>query len=480
MKTKILYFLIALLIIGFTDSCKTVEQNVVIEDKKAKYVFVFIGDGMGEAHIHLTEAYLAAINGRTDLEHLIMSDFPIIGIQTTFANDKFITGSAASGTALATGHKTNYGTISMAPNYVDTLFSIAYFAHNAGMKVGIISTAGINHATPATFYAHQNKRNQYYEIALQLHKSNFDVFGGGGFISPNGRQKKPLKNAYDITEENGYKVIRDNEDFNKLKYGDNKVLMVSPEISDYGDIPYSIDQTDDMLNLGDYTKKAIQLLDNPDGFFIMVEGGKIDWAAHANDGATVIQEVIDFDNALLEAVKFYERHPNETIIIVTADHETGGLALGNENMHYEVNFSILKNQKGSVDAFNNLIVDFIKQNTINDFTFKKALEMGEDFFGIDIKTLTKEEIRKLKKAHSEFIKTNKDKDLTYGRAGIVATTWLSILNSRAGVGWTTSAHTGNPVPLRALGFKQEIFGGFYDNTDVPKRLAEIMKLKMTH
>jgi len=474
---KSIFIIIALLLVSFTYSCKTIKQNVAIEKKTAKYVFVFIGDGMGEAHIHLTEAYLAAIDGQIGMKHLAMSDFPIIGIQTTFANNHFITGSAASGTALATGYKTNYGTISMAPNLVDTLFSIAYFAHNAGMKVGLISTAGINHATAAVFYAHQAKRNQYYEIALQLHKSNFEVFGGGGFISPTGKQKIPLKNAYDITQENGYTVVRNKEGFNKLKAKDNKVLMVSPDISDYGDIPYSIDQTAGMLNLTDYTKKAIKLLNNPNGFFLMVEGGKIDWAAHANDGATLIQEVIDFDNAILEAIKFYEKHSSETIIIITADHETGGLSLGNEDMHYEVNFPILKNQKGSVETFSNLIVDFIKQNTIDKFTFEKALEMGQDFFGIDTNSLSEKEITKLQNAHTDFIINNKDKDLTYGRAGIVATTWLNILNTRAGIGWTTSAHTGSPVLVRALGFKQEIFGGFYDNTNIPKRLLEIMGIK---
>lgn len=432
---------------------------------------------MGEAHVNLTEAYLSAIDGQIGVKHLIMSDFPTIGFQTTYAENRYITGSAASGTALATGHKTTIGTISMAGNHTDTLFSIAYFAHQAGMKVGILTSVGINHATPSVFYAHQPDRGEYYEIALQLPKSDFDVFGGGGFINPTGNKAGTMTDAYEITAKKGYKITRTKDDFNELKAGDKKVLMVSPDIMNQGEMPYSIDQEAGMLTLADFTQKAIDLLDNPNGFFLMVEGGKIDWASHANDAATVVKEVIDFDNAIKKAVDFYKKHPDETIIIVTADHETGGLALGTNSMHYDTDFAILKNQKGSIDALNAIFSDFIKQNTLKELTFEKVLELGQDFFGIDKNTLTKKETDKLQNSYDNFLKKQTNENLTYGKANEIATTWLEIFDTRAGIGWTSHSHTGIPVPVRVMGINHGNFDGFYDNTDISKKLAEIMKIK---
>ena len=150
------------------------------KEQKAKYVFLFIGDGMGISQVTTAEVFQANINGK-DYEAVGFSKFPHTGFCTSHAANRFITASAAAGTALATGHKTNIGRIAMDTKADSALVTIAEKAKTMGMKVGIISSASIDHATPAAFYAHQDSRNMYHEISLELVTSDFDFFGGGGF-----------------------------------------------------------------------------------------------------------------------------------------------------------------------------------------------------------------------------------------------------------------------------------------------------------
>jgi hypothetical protein len=170
----------------------------------AKYVFFFIGDGMASVQIHAAEAYLEAENhdlpGAPKAELLTMSQFPVQGMATTFADNRFITGSAAAGTALACGVKTSIGNISMAPDETTPYTSVAELARDAGMKVGIVSSVSIDHATPAVFYAHQPSRSMYYEISQDLANSDFDYFGGGGFVNPEGG----VPSTWDALTANGY------------------------------------------------------------------------------------------------------------------------------------------------------------------------------------------------------------------------------------------------------------------------------------
>ncbi|MBN2893662.1 MAG: alkaline phosphatase [Bacteroidales bacterium] len=464
-------YITAIILVLFFAGCKQTDINP--QNKKAKYVFFFIGDGMGLAHVNLTEAYLSSLDSVIGIQKLTMSEFPVFGMATTFAENRYITGSAAAGTALATGFKTSIGTIGLKSNHTDTIFSIAYYAKQNGMKVGILSSVGINHATPAAFYAHQSKRNQYYEIALQLAKSNFDVFAGGGFIDPKGKNDS-LPTAYKITENKGYKIAKSTEDFNNLNSDDSKVMLVSPVLLSEAELPYYIDQPDDFYTLADYTKKSIELLDNKNGFFMMVEGGKIDWAAHANDGATVVQEVIDFDNAVKVAYDFYLLHPDETLIVVTADHETGGLAVGWDGMHYESNFAILKDQKYSLGVISDSINYFL--NSHKNITFDNVLSFGEKYLSMG--SLTNKETNQLLSAYNEFLETEVEEDFLYENINILAYTWIEIFNQRAGIGWTSHSHTGLPVPVRAIGAGSELFDGYYDNTDIPKKIAEAIGIKM--
>lgn len=443
------------------------------QQAKAKYVFYFIGDGMGLGHVALTQSYLSAINDSTGFKALSFSQFPVVGLSTTHAETRHITGSAAAGTALATGHKTSIGTIGLKSNHKDTIWSVAHFAKKDGYKIGILSSVSINHATPAAFYAHQKSRNNYYEIAMQITKSNFDVFGGGG-INYNTGKKQNMPDVYTIIQNAGYKYVNTKEDFLKLNAKDSKVLMCSPDLIEKSVLPYAINQKPEALTLADYTRKTIEILDNPNGFFIMAEGGKIDWAAHSNDAATVIKEVIDFDNAIKVALEFYKKHPEETLIIVTADHETGGLALGFDRTGYQSDIIMFEKQKASVEIYSEELNNFISQNSLEKFNLEYVLKSGKSFFGIE--KLSQTDIDIIDKSVNEYKANHETFKSEYTGLHPVAVTWLKVLSDNAGIGWTSHAHTATPVQVWALGVGQEIFAGYYDNTDIPKKIAECMKL----
>ncbi len=342
------------------------------EEPKAKYVFLFIGDGMGLAQVIAAEGFQSAMMGG-EYVPLSFRQFPATGLSTTYAANRFITGSAAAGTALATGNKTNIGRIAMDTSGTVPFETLAEKAKKKGMKVGIISSVSIDHATPAAFYAHQPSRSMYHEISLDLAGSNVDFFGGGGF-------KDPVRDEVDALElaiEKGFQYINDEASFRALKPADNKVLFINPELTGGASMHYAIDQPEGYITLAEITQKAIEYLYSEDGFFMMVEGGKIDWLCHANDAGGMVLEVLDFSAAVEEAVKFYHQHPDETLIVVTSDHETGGLALGNQKMGYGSDYHLLSGQSVSGDEFNLVLSDWRKDNHLNEKGFKKMLNLDQ-------------------------------------------------------------------------------------------------------
>jgi len=467
MKRFKLYFL-ALAAFAFIITVSCEPQK---EEKKAKYIFLFIGDGMGLAQVTATEAYQAATDGEA-FSHLSFSEFPHVGFSTTYAANRFITGSAAAGTALATGHKTAIGRISMDVDGDSALTTIAEKAKTLGMKVGIVSSVSIDHATPATFYAHQPSRGMYHEISLDLAASNFDFYGGGGFKEP----KKEEVDVIELARENGFNYINDEAAFNALQPSDEKVIFVNPQLTDGEAMYYAIDQDENYVTLAEITGKAIEYLDNVNGFFLMVEGGKIDWLCHANDAGAMVQEVIDFSDAVNEAIAFYEQHPDETLIIVTADHETGGLGMGNNYMGYENNYAILENQKISGENFNKFLAGWKKDNHLNDKGFKIMLNVLSENFGIGIE---EDPILLNEKERQQFHKAFKGLDLVeegeYGFDSPLTKLCTGTVARHAGMGWTSNNHTGIPVPVYAIGVNGSCFSGSIDNTDIPKIILKSIR-----
>lgn len=280
-------------------------------EKTPKNVILLIGDGMGLAHIY---AGMTANGG-----DLFMKNFKNIGFTTTFAANKYVTGSAASGTALATGEKTNYKFIGVNPDK-EVLHNIREIAQENGKATGVISTSSVTHATPASFVGHQPLRSMEEEIALDFVNSGIDVFIGGG--SKFFTERKDGRNLFDDLKTAGYQVSTDIEEIKTIEEG-----KLAGLIAQNGTKRRSI--RGDVLEVA--TSTALNILDNdPDGFFLMIEGSQIDWAAHANDTPWVIEELLDFDKTIGKVLEFAANN-QETLVIVTADHETGGLTIENGN-----------------------------------------------------------------------------------------------------------------------------------------------------
>jgi alkaline phosphatase len=446
---------------------------------KAKYVFLFIGDGMGLAQVVTTQAYLASLENRIGLQPLSFTAFPGIGLASTYAYNQMITCSAAAGTALATGHKTNIGRISMDPEGTKPMKTIAEKAKEQGMKVGIITSTSIDHATPAVFYAHQPERSMYFEIGMNLLNSNFDFFAGGGFLKPDGEVDGEKINIINEAKDHGYTYISTLTGFKNLKSPSGKVIVVSPAPAGEQSLPFTIDMTPNDLSLADFTGKAIELLDNDNGFFMMVESGKVDWACHENDAATAIQEVLALDKAVGKALEFYAAHPDETLIIVTADHETGGLAMGNNEIEDSANLSVLKYQHVSYDAFNKTVKKFRMEKSADpDADFDRMMMAVRDDFGLDHKLkagmLTATEKSELKKAFLASMNPKENRDAIYGSSEPLTVTLTHILDTRAGLAWTSYSHTAISVPVYAKGTGFQMFSGYMDNTDIPRFIEDVM------
>lgn len=435
----------------------------IAEMKPVKYVFLFIGDGMSIPQRMMTEQFLK-LSGQ---EGLAINAMKNQAITYTSAANSFITDSAASGTAIACGEKTNNGAIGVDAKG-NNIESIAYVAQKSGKKVGIITSVTINHATPSAFYGHNRSRGNYYNLGLDMIASNFDYFAGGGVSKSDDKKNKAYKgNIYDLAKQAGYKVYVEinKDDFNSLNTKSGKIMA----FGDKGPLPFAIDANDD-LRLADFVRKGIEVLDNPKGFFIMAEGGKIDWMCHANDAATVIKEVIDFDKAVKVAVEFAKKHPQETLIVVTGDHETGGLTLGFAGTGYTSFIDRLNYQKGSLDSFNKALVKHRKElrKAGKENTFENIKPVLEEFFSLkfsgdpkDPMRVSKEEEKKLEEAYQ-----NKK---AFGRA------LLHVFDNKAGVAWTSGAHTALPVNTTATGKGAENFNGAIENTDIAKMLKQAVK-----
>lgn len=447
---------------------------VVAQAQQAKYVFYFIGDGMGLNQVNTTEMYLGEQQGRIGTEPLCFASFPVAGMATTFSASNSITDSSAGGTALATGVKTYNGAIGVDANK-ERVMSVAERAKRAGKKVGVTTSVSIDHATPAAFYGHQPDRSMYYEIALQLPEAGFDFYAGSGFLKPARTfDKKDAPSIYPIIEQAGYTIARGIDEY-QAKAGDaDKMVLIQKDGTDASSLPYAIDRNEGDMTLAQITESAIDFLsrDNKKGFFLMVEGGKIDWACHSNDPATMVKEVIDMDNAVRVAYEFYKKHPKETLIVITADHETGGLGLGNSN--YTLNLKSLDCQKQSVDLLSRAITDLrkAKGNKATWEDVKALLTERMGFWGELTPTWEQEKMLR-DEFESSFVRNKVVfEESLYSKTEPLAAVAKKVLSQMSKLGWTTGSHSAEYVPVFAVGAGSKLFMGKMDNTDIPKRIAK--------
>ena len=465
------------------------------EAKIPKYVFLFIGDGMSYPQFQAASDYLGALadTGSDDILDgnvpLTFMNFPVAGSAVTYDSSSFCPDSASTATSLSTGYKTYSGTINMDETATVSYETISEKLHaQLGWKVGVISSVNLNHATPAAFYAHQAKRSNYYEIGQELVASNFEYFAGGGLLKPTGPDKDKTS-LYDLAADAGYKVVMTQAEAEAVTSADGKVLIIDEHLADSDAFAYENDRADGNWALSDYVKKGIEVLDNDTGFFLMVEGGKIDWACHANDAGSTIADTIALSDAVDEAVAFAQQHPDETLILVTGDHETGGLTIGYAGTDYDTFLTNLSNQKISYAKYDSNYVAGYKENNTS---FEDVMKDVTALFGLktegaedDTLVLTAYELDKLKAAYEATMDAgradadpaNQAEYVLYGSYEPLSVTITHILNNKSGVNFASYAHTGLPVAVFAQGSGQDLFEGFYDNTQVYHKLAGLLGVK---
>lgn len=444
--------------------------------QEAKYVFFFIGDGMGVNQVQGTELYLGELDGKIGLTPLDFTEFPYATTSSTYSATNGVTDSAAGGTALATGTKTKNGTIGMEQDQQTPIASIAMRAKEKGCRVGIATSVSIDHATPAAFYAHNPNRKNYYQIGKDLFTAGFDFYAGSDFLDPDNHGQG--ESLYTLASQYGYTLARGYEDFMAKNEQADKLILLQTEKASatYRDaIPYAIDRREGDLCLSDITSAAIRFLskDLSKGFFLMVEGGKIDWACHSNDAATAFREVVDLNESIRQALQFYENHPDETLIVISADHETGGLVLGTGA--YALNLQALQYQRVSETAFTS-ILNSLRRQTGNRVTWEQARQALADNFGFwnELK-LTEQQAKRLEEVYCRTF-TGSDVEMEkseYAQDEPLAAEAVRIINEIAMVGWVSGGHSAGYVPVFAIGAGADHFQRRMDNVEIPARIAEI-------
>lgn len=383
-------------------------------NKSPKYVFLFIGDGMGWSTVSVTESYLSYKEGELGGSRLCFTKFPVYGTAWTHSANKRVTDSAASGTTLATGIKTNNKRLGTDPEG-KAVSNISEILHKKGYNIGIMTNVPLNHATPGAFYAHVKNRREYINVTMQLPKSNFEFFAGDGFIKTF-EMHGDCADCYEYLEKHGYTVSYGVEEYN-AKYQDGKKMVFvqerrkgknSPTFTELTDINknYVIEPDSLTVSLGTMMNLCLNQFTDQKPFFIMCEGGTIDWAAHEQKTIKTIEAVMDMDSAVQVAYDFYLQHPEETLIIVTADHDTGTPNIGWDGA---CNWEEIE-----------------------------KLEFDDEY------------IENFKKANRK-------------------------INEKIGIRWADDNHMGNMVPVFAIGKGAENFAGGLDNTDIVKRILGLKK-----
>jgi alkaline phosphatase len=311
------------------------------------------------------------------------------------------------------------------------------------------------------------------EISAYAPKSGFSFFGAPVFKGMKG--KDGSKTGWvESMKEAGYAVVRSFSSYSALSGDTDKVLMLAsnPQGEQVG---YTIDSIPGTLTAEEITRTALAQLykeGKDNGFFLMMEGGNIDWASHANDGATVIREVMNFQKAIDVAYRFYLAHPDETLIVVTADHDTGGMALGRSGTKIP-DLSLVDFQRISKDRFSDYCKSLIAGGGEPSWdSMKTFLTENTGLWGAV--ALTDEETARLRDSFEAAMLSRKSADEKglYNSFNRFSVDVFDVINSKYGIGWTTGSHTGNPVPLFAVGRDAMLFTKALDNTEIPQLILK--------
>jgi alkaline phosphatase len=435
----------------------------VIPEKETvpKNIIMVIGDGMGPAY---TTAYrYFSDNPNTEMIEETVFDRHLKGFSSTYpaAISGVVTDSAASATALATGVKSYNGAIGVDVNK-KSVQSVLEWAKLQGKSTGVVVTSQINHATPASYLTHNESRNNYNAIADSYIDEGIkaDLYFGGGwqyFIRKD-------RNLVDEFKQAGFHYIDSYQGLNNLP--DNKPVLGL--FADVG-LPWALDDTN-KHRLSTMTKAAVRHLvdykknpsENKQGFFMLIEASQIDWAGHINDVSSAMAEMDDLAKTLEYLEHFVKHHP-DTLVIVTADHSTGGMTLGAKGK-YEWQPEKLRTMKHSPAYITKqLIKNKITPSTVTKlFNFK----LSDDDIALLIQSKKTATI-------SNYTKIYKLKDMPTPEFSLSLTV-KQIINRYSNTGWTSGGHTAIDVPVFAFGKQSELFNGHQDNTDIAKKIFSLL------
>lgn len=436
-----------------------------------RYIFYFIGDGMGPVEVMAAELYNREVLRSS--QPLQMLRLPVASLIDTHSASSDVTDSAAAGTALATGHKTRNGMLGMD---ADTLAveSVAKKLQALGYGIGIVTSVAIDDATPGAFYAHVPNRGMFRQIGQQLAESGYQFAAGSGL---RGLRDKDGNDSglLDAFRENNVSVAYRAD---SIDWSSDRVLLLNSR-HESNSVGYTIDSIPSSMRLQDLTAACLQHLQRvtPDAFFMMVEAGNIDHAGHANDAGTSVRETINFDRTISLAYDFYLAHPDQTLIIITADHETGGLSIGSDYTGYAAYPQMLAMQKVSKEAFSAYCKGILKSKMSYSWDdMRQYLNENLGFWSQTVPLSDKETAKLREKFEETFQLRNSapDKETLYAKFNAFAYDVFKLFNKKAGFGWMSGKHTGSPVPIFAVGVGAQRFSAFSDNTSIPTRILSLV------
>ena len=433
MKRITYLLLLALLVMG----CSS--------EPKVKYVFYFIGDGMGVNEVIGTNLY----NQANSQGNVNFTGFPVVNFITTVSANSLVTDSSAAGTALASGTKIDNGVVGVDPdgNWTGNLTE---WAHAAGFGTGVATSVGVNHATPASFVAHTASRNGYEEISLQMIDSPVDFMAGATFLTNRGSGHDAAYFEHKA-DSAGIAIFKGPAAIRGIDVTKPRVLCLSAKAE------------------ARYGKK---------GFFFMIEGGKIDYAGHGNDAATCFHEVNDMAESVDLALAFLARHPKQTLIVITADHETGGLMLGSGR--YEMHPDRLLRQHASVDALTDQFRAkfFPEGQPFKTPTWDAVKAFFAEEVGMWGDVQVSERVEKdLKDIYDQTFGKGGDRNLSeenlYSSNFQIVADVVRALDRAAGYQWSFGSHSGSPVGLYVTGACAEEFNTVKDNAEIAPLIAKL-------
>ncbi len=435
-----------------------------------KYIFYYIGDGMGMGPVMAAQTYNRVVLGND--EPLLMMQFPTVAWCQTWSASSPTTDSAAAGTALSTGTKTGNGMLGVAPDST-AVTSVAARLHDMGWGVGITTSVSADDATPGAFYAHVPNRGMSYEIDCEAARCGYEFIAGAGLRGLTGDKHDEI---VALMEQNGVRMLYGKAGA-EAALDSRRVCLLNSETGNVWNVGYTIDSVADRLTLPLIAETCLAHLEkySPEHFFMMVEGGNIDHALHANDGGAAIKEIINFNEALEVAYRFYLAHPEETLIVVTADHDTGGLAMGNDTAKYSSKFGYFDHQRKSKEAFSLECKAMLRDRRV--YTWDDMCEKLERDFGLfSVIPVTPEQEQRLKEGFAATfeLRNSEDQQTLYANFNAFAVDVFKLINEAAGLGFTTSSHSGNPVPLFAIGVGAELFKGFNNNDEIAPTMLKLV------